>query len=347
LHLWGAPVYWSLGPVAVSTEPQWPLSTLKVKAFDWAQQQSSRLTVKKSDFDFEVSGTESRPQPRPITAVPIYVDRNYCFSSTSSPSVIFDSLIHTLNELGVDFEYQYLKNKIKGVCYPNNVPCSFRIHVFRASDSFLVEFQRRSGDVVAFSKFYSQFLAMNSESKTKQEAAKQGTRAVAIDSSVASAVTLDSSTMQTLVWMSSSECLDVQREGLRTLTSCLASESNCKVLSSASPDFISSILSSPDEEVVRLGSVIAKALSNASTSPETVSSIFSLLSNSWDHNSLMARDIKRQLSQAAAVIVSSQADQLLHHPQYSEYVSCLERYSCSADVNTRTAANTALDELVF
>jgi hypothetical protein len=296
--------------------------------------------MKKSDFDFEVTGTVSRPQPRPITAVPIYVDRNYSFSSTASPSVIFDSLMHTLNELGVDFEYQYLKNKIKGVCYPNNIPCSFRIHVFRASESFLVEFQRRSGDVVAFSKFYSQFLATNSGSKCKQGAAKQGVRAVATDSST---VTLDSSTVQTLVRMSSSECLDVQREGLRTLASCLASESNRKVLSSASPDFISSILSSSDEEVVRLGSVIAKALSDTSLSPKTVSSIFSLLSNSWDQNSLMARDIKRQLSQAVAVIASSQTDQLLSHPQISEYVSCLERYSCSADINTRTAANNALE----
>jgi len=296
------------------------------------------VSHKKSGLDFEVqsfSGNSrlSHPRPRPIRELPCYIEKHTSFTTTSSPSTIFDSLSQILGKLRVDFEFQYLKNKIKGVCHPNNIPCSFRVNVFKTTDAHVVEFQRRSGCVVQFSKFYADvLLAMNTEPKKDSAPTK---------SEPVSA--LDQASIANLIRMSSSELVDVQREGLRVLANSVSLEANRKLLL-ASSEFLTSILSSSDDEVLRLAGVVVNALSgsNSRLGIPVAETVFSVLSKN-SLNSLIGRDTKRQLTQAIAGYTKSHSQHFVHHPRASEFVSCLEQFTTSADVATRNASSAALE----
>jgi len=315
-----------------------PLSSLKVTDIPvpWHSFQSQRGPTKKAGLDLDIPATAANPSPRPLKNVPCHLDKTH-FRSSLSCNMILSSLSEILTKLHIDFEVQYLKNKIKGVCHPENIPCSFVVNVFQTTDSsVVVEFQRRSGCVVQFSKFYAEVLsAMNTDGPSqKNEKPEMHTN-------------LDEGTITNLIRMASSELVDVQREGLRVLANCLSSESNKKRLLSASSSFLSTILSSSDEEVLRLASVVAASLSS-NTSRATIAiaeSSFTLLSKN-NFSSLLGRDTKRHLTQAIAACAKAHYSYFTQHPNNPEYVACLERCSVSADSATRVAVATALDHLV-
>jgi len=294
---------------------------------------------KKSGLDLDSFHTGQPQQPRPLKEVPCHMDKTH-FNTALSCAMLFSSLSPILTKLHVDFEIQHIKNKIKGVWHPENIPCSFVVNVFRATENNVVEFQRRSGCVVQFSKFYSEvLLAMNMNSTASQQAEKYAKEEPPAN--------LDEATIKNLIRMASSELVDVQREGLRVLANCLSSESNKKLLLSTSSTFLTAILSSADPEVLRLGSVLSEAVSSNSsraTIPIAESS-FALLSRG-DFSSLLGRDTKRHIIKAIAGFTQSHYKHFAQHPNNHELISCLERCAVSADSATRVAVAAALDRLV-
>jgi len=61
---------------------------------------------------------------------------------------------------------------------------------------------------------------------------------------------------------------------------------------------------------------------------------------------LVQRETTRLLTQAVAALSKVDVDYLKRLPNLAQYVSALEKYSCSADAATRVAACEALDRLV-
>jgi hypothetical protein len=102
-----------------------------------------------------------------------------------SPEDIFDKVTTALDSHNVDYEYLPLKNKIKGICYPNNMQCTFHVHVFQSkTGEKLVEFQRRSGCVIAFSQFFSRLVADSLSSVLSSKAPKEAQADVVTESDV-------------------------------------------------------------------------------------------------------------------------------------------------------------------
>jgi len=334
LQLPDQPIFRSLG---VPAQEFAPLSTLKVAdisypqdAFQYGEYTSKPL--KKAGLDCGPSG----PQPRPLKEVPCHLDKTH-FCTTQSCNLVFSSLSNILTKLHVDFEVQHSKNKIRGVCHPENIPCSFVVNVFQGKENFVVEFQRRSGCVVQFSNFYNEVLTsfMNTDTQPAvRKAEKQESN-------------LDEPTLKNLVRMACSELVDVQREGLRVLTNCLTtSESNKKLFLQSSASFLPSLLSSSDEQVLRLASVLVDALSSDSsqTTIKIAESSFSLLAKGR-FSSLLGRDTKRHLTHALAGYTQTHSKHFSQHPKNQEFVACLERCS-SLDNSTRNSVASALNNLV-
>jgi len=335
------PMYRSLGAAAKPEQEFAPLSSLKVSdlsmpSMNWSLSgHTENMASKKADLDFNVSPSFSLgTQPRPIREKPCYFEKHTSFTSSDAPATIFDSVVHALNQLRVDFEFQHAKNKIMGVCYPNNLQCVFRVNIFRAEDSYLVEFQRRQGCVLAFSTFYADVRkVMTGKAASSASPGPSETPAG-----------LDNVSVENLVRMASSPLADVQREGLRTLANCARTPSNRKLLL-GSCSFLSEVLSSSsDTEVVRLASELAGHMcsSPAKDALAVAESVFQALASQSSNSSLTGRSAKRSLAQAAAGYSQSHKK----HFRQEKYVSCLEKYSCSADERTRVAANSALDVLV-
>jgi len=176
--------------------------------------------------------------------------------------------------------------------------CTFNVHVFQSkAGEKLVEFQRRSGCVVAFSQFFSRLVtdslssllgsdSFNSSAGKAKAKARTTVQAAAQANSVPVSdsdpdVKLDDLTVQSLFEMIQSCNVDVQRQGLQTLFEVAIDDSNKKVLmqspiqkirstsSSSSPpssrasvtvfDVLQQLLSSKDEQVVHYAAMILQA----------------------------------------------------------------------------------------
>jgi len=311
-------------------------------------------------------------RPRPIQEIPLYVEKATSFMCNLSPEDIFDKVTTALDSHNVDYEYQPLKNKIKGICYPNNMQCTFHVHVYQSkTGEKLVEFQRRSGCVIAFSQFYSRLVADSLSSVLSSGKAPKEAQATV--SSDASDVKLDELTVQSLFEMIQSCNIDVQRQGLQTLFNVAIDDANKKVLmqspihkispsSTSSPsskasvtvfDVLKQLLSSKDEQVVHYAAMILQSFSSSDCSGvcrqlishPLLDSMFDILNSTWAQ-SLSLRAAKRTLAQTISTLSKIHAKELMGFPNSSKYVETLERYSCCSDLSMRKFCSQCLDELL-
>jgi len=309
-------------------------------------------------------------RPRPIQEAPVYVDKATSFHCTLQPEDIFDKITVALDSHNVDYEYQPLKNKIKGICYPNNVQCTFNVHVFQSkTGEKLVEFQRRSGCVIAFSQFYSRLVSdsLSSILSGGKSRPKNSTPSVPKSDSD---MKLDDLTVQSLFEMIQSCNVDVQRQGLQTLFNVAVDDSNKKVLmqspiqkSVSTPsssraqvtvlDVLKQLLSSKDEQVVHYTTMILQSFSSSDCSEmckqlishPLLDSMFDILNSSWTQ-SLSLRAAKRTLAQTISTLSKIHAKELMGLPNSSKYVETLERFSCCSDLSMRKFCSQSLDELL-
>jgi len=313
-------------------------------------------------------------RPRPIQAAPVYIDKATSFLCRLAPEDIFDKITLALDSHNVDYEYQPLKNKIKGICYPNNIQCSFHVHVFQSSSGEkLVEFQRRSGCVVAFSQFFSRLVADSLSSLLTNKSAPSPPVATSAPKLDSADVKLDDITVQSLFEMIQSCNVDVQRQGLHTLFDVAIGDTNKKVLMQSpirkiSPvatassrgssrvtvlDVLKQLLSSKDEQVVHYTTMILQSFSSSDCSDMCKSlishplldSMFDVLDSSWAQ-SLPLRAAKRTLAQTISTLSKIHAKELMGLPNSSKYVETLERFSCCSDLSMRKFCTQSLDELL-
>jgi len=318
-----------------------------------------------------------RPEmARPIQDAPAYVEKATSFLCSCHTDDIFGKITGALDSHNVDYEYQPLKNKIKGLCYPNNIQCTFHVHVFMSkSGDKLVEFQRRSGCVVAFSQFFSRLVADSLSSllpkgNNKPTQPNQQTNSIPqLDTTTE--LKLDDVTVQSLFEMIQSPNVDVQRQGLQTLFNVAIDDANKKVLmqstiqkvtsSASSPrssdvtvfDVLKQLLLSKDEQVVHYAAMILQSFSSSECSEvcrqlvshPLLDSMFDILNSTWAQ-SLSLRAAKRTLAQTISTLSKVHAKELMGFPNSSKYVETLERYSCCSDLSMRKLCSQSLDELL-
>jgi len=212
----------------------------------------------------------------------------------------------------------------------------------------VVEFQRRSGDVVAFSNFYRATIAalgpvverpyatpalslpaVTSPGATAARAALATMTPQPTSQGPTQAgpgqVVIDESTQQCLMDMASSKDSDVQRESVRFLASASAYPVNQQKLSEGGKDkvpqlvdIVGKLLSSKDKEVVRCSTML---LANLAQSPTVrlplvplvpqLLQLLDLVVPSASVNALLFKEVRRQIARTLVSLSSSCKKEIL------------------------------------
>jgi len=215
------------------------------RSIDWAH----------VDSGVDQKPSDPKPKPEPIPPMPDYFERNSSFYSRKHPSEIFQAITRYFTQVGVDYEYVKEKNKIRVVAIVNNVRCSFVVKVYRTSDSrkFLIEFQRRSGCVVAYRNCYTRAvsalgdLVLGKKPITQLDRWSMGEKLGYIHE-------LDQASVQALYEIASCDSPELSVEALRALASAARLATNQSTFIQTIPlvSFIVSKLQSDDEDVQRV-----------------------------------------------------------------------------------------------
>jgi len=216
----------SLNPKAGSVRPS-----------DWYNRGASQQVQQKQEF-FSEHLVASVRDKGPPSAPGGYLEPNFHFLSTSSWGEVFSALQDLLEahtELPVDFSVKPTKYKLKCVAYPAGAKMPFNIRIFCTDtpNELAVEFQRRSGCIMAFSSLYRKLhremqklglcKSVSSSSSSFGLTATDKLPCLEVDISPDQARV----TIGYLVEMASSECVDIQRQALQTiskLTECKATQ---------------------------------------------------------------------------------------------------------------------------
>jgi len=237
-----------------------------------------------------------------------------------------------------------------------NLACPFNIRVFKSPTQkarLLVEFQRRNGCVMAFSKIYQRLLCSFSS-----EGIAVGPPPRPLLSLPSFDLVLDKKTaalmIQTLCQPDVSlECI---RETLRVL-SCLSKQSqNLEILfevNSNLPELLISFLKSKDVETLRCAATfLANILAVHSTHVvvrEHISLLFDVFSSndlispgfSTNTRNLLHLEVKRHISRSLATL-SSKGTSISKDPLFSSYVKTLKETTLSPDTKLQAFANQTL-----
>jgi len=157
---------------------------------------------------------------------PTYVEPNYHFKSISNPMELFYTIGEVLKAANVDFTVKVFKYKYKCVCYRNGESIPFDVRVFSLSSSgakeYVVEFQRRKGDVMQFASVYHNLKAVLGAQGHVVEASQTSRSSFDMDLSdlpEGDPPTTEEyeQTVQCLVAMFSSNCVDIQAQAIQAL----------------------------------------------------------------------------------------------------------------------------------
>lgn len=182
--------------------------------------QSSDVSL--CDLDGEIfrnAGYPTYPEP---PEVPGGYLENTSFGSSEAPTTLLMRLVDEFQRRNIDTRIIWSKYKIKCHAYPNDARVTFTVRLFATpyfhpeiTDKYTVEFQRRIGCSLAFSRIYSQI-----RDTIGQGGKKSSAWISREDSATTSAVTLDhvENTIQNLVQMATSSCVDVAGQGFMALT---------------------------------------------------------------------------------------------------------------------------------
>jgi len=284
----------------------------------------------------------------------------------------------------VDYEYSAHKYKITGVAYENNTACTFKVKLFQKRDKqatgavrYVVEFQRRSGCVVAFSNFYratlqalgplvdrpfaTPTLSLPTVTSPTVAAAKAVLAQVApaIQSYGPANVSLDDSTQQCLLDMATSKDSDVQRESVRFLASASTSAGNQQKLSNGKDklpvlvSIVANLLASKDKEVIRCTTMLVANLAQQpavrSSLLPLVPALLGLLDIVVSHasvNALLFKEVRRQVARTLVCMSDTCKKELLKDANSRLAVlSVLDKHRYSNDEPLRQLVASALVNL--
>jgi len=245
-----------------------------------------------------------------LEPVPVYYEKYSSFYTPSKPEPLLRDIHRVFNQMeGVDHDLKPSKCKIKG--YANGVTgrCAFKVQLFWHQGSMILcEFQRRSGCVVSFNKFWKKSLvSLKSHAPSLPEASMTnlsdtidcGTLPAAFAESTKTVLERD--TVDRLVAMAGCDNVDVQREGSAALAA--ISLSNSQQLSGCLPQLVPllrKLMLANDEELCRNACVfLANLCVSEVCRAEVVKSLLMNMLNLLSEPGHMGRrDSKRHVARA-------------------------------------------------
>lgn len=269
-----------------------------------------------------------------IVAMPPYVEQYTSFIISQAAYDVLEAICTYFNSMptSVDYVKSRTKPKISGVVYQNSGSCQFKIKIYyRDAQSNVVEFQRRSGDVIEFSRFYSTTLAalgpivtrpyvtptLNMASSTPAPL-RPKPMVYAADPSPFLPVVLDDAMLQCLFEMLNSTEADVQRESLGCLAQALHQPSNPRKLLSNPEQWskfmaqCTPLLCSKDKEMVRYITTILSHLAPHEAAHSELLNISDRLLHLLDLNvsadsvnAILFKEVRRQVAVTLVHLTSS------------------------------------------
>lgn len=274
-------------------------------------------------------------QPRTLDPTPVYFEKYSSFTSTSLPQELLQDICKSFSaKTNVDFEPCLAKNKIKGVAYECSGRCSFKVRLYRGTvpGTALCEFQRRSGCVVSFNKFYRRCLA-DIAVHVRNNNEKQGSwlanlNRLEIQANEEPAVQLDTATASNLIAMAGCDCVDVQREGAQALVGVCQHAINqaklCEMQDQVLP-LLQKLLTSADVELCRSGCVLLSSIAGQEVLGQALAQqLCQAMCAVLDGPSSFERlDSKRQVVSALSLLSKSCPDKLQNTvPALKKFMHC-------------------------
>jgi len=289
-----------------------------------------------------------------VPPCPNFYERSSSFLSDKLPLALINSILLILTHQCIDFSFVPSKSKIDCVCYTEtNASCTFLVHIFSSPNQkarHLVEFQRRSGCVIAFRRIFQRLLVAFSQSGVAL-----GPAVSALPPYPSMEVSLDKKTaalmLQTLC---EDVSLEYSRETLRVL-SCLSKQSgNLAVLLQVNPnlpELLVTFLKSKDVETLRCAAnFLANTLSDQS-SHNMIRKNISILFDVYASNDLISPgfgtaarnllqlEVKRQITRSLVTLSSKSTNAISKDPLFSSYVKILKEATLSPDSKLQTFAS--------
>lgn len=244
-----------------------------------------------------------------LDPVPVYFEKYSSFLTLSNPEQLLRDIDRIFNEMeDVDHDLKPSKCKIKGFANGVTGRCSFKVQLFwHQGTTILCEFQRRSGCVVSFNKFWKKSLGCLKshtpalpETNISQFSDVIDCALPAVFAESAKAV-LERDTVDRLLAMAGCDNVDVQREGSAALAAISQTNSHqlCECLPQIVP-MLNKLMSANDEELCRNGCVFLANLCVADECrAEIVKSLLpDMLSLLSEPGHMGRRDSKRHVARA-------------------------------------------------
>jgi hypothetical protein len=245
-----------------------------------------------------------------LDPVPVYYEKYSSFYSPSRPEPLLRDIHRVFNDMeGVDHDLKPSKCKIKGFANGVTGRCAFKVQLFwHQGTVVLCEFQRRSGCVVSFNKFWKKSLgSLKSHGPSLPETSISylldsidcGSLPLAFVES--SKTVLERGTVDRLVAMAGCNNVDVQREGSAALAA--ISQSNSQQLSGSLPQLVPllrKLMLANDEELCRNACVfLANLCVSEACRVEVVKSLLmNMLNLLTEPGHMGRRDSKRHVARA-------------------------------------------------
>lgn len=245
-----------------------------------------------------------------LDPAPVYFEKYSSFYSRSRPEVLLSDLHRVFSEMeGVDHDLCPAKCKIKGFANGVTGRCAFKVQLFWSVEAMvLCEFQRRSGCVVSFNKFWKRSLtSLTTHAPILPDLGishlSDVSDLVSLPPAIAATTKpiLERATIDRLVAMAGCGNVDVQREGSAALAtiSQVHSHSFIEVLPQLLP-LLRKLMLANDDELCRNACVfLANLCFSEICCTEVVSSLLSCMLNLLkEPGHLGRRDSKRHIARA-------------------------------------------------
>jgi len=245
-----------------------------------------------------------------LDPVPVYYEKYSSFYTPSRPETLLRDIHRVFTEMeGVDHDLKPSKCKIKGFANGVTGRCSFKVQLFWHQGTIvLCEFQRRSGCVVSFNKFWKKSLGfLKTHAPTLPEnsisflSADIDCASLPAAFAESSKTVLERDTVDRLVAMGMCDNVDVQREGSAALAA--ISQSNAQQLSDCLPQLVPllrKLMLANDEELCRNACVfLANLCVSEACRAEVVKNLLKNMLNLLSEPGHMGRrDSKRHVARA-------------------------------------------------
>jgi len=255
-------------------------------------------------------GLEPYLEIHQLDPVPVYYEKYSSFYTPSRPDTLLRDIHRIFTEMeGVDHDLKPSKCKIKGFANGVTGRCSFKVQLFWHQGTIvLCEFQRRSGCVVSFNKFWKKSLgSLKTHAPTLAENSisylSDNIDCASLPAAFAESTktVLERDTVDRLVAMAGCDNVDVQREGSAALAA--ISQSNSQQLSGSLPQLVPllrKLMLANDEELCRNACVfLANLCVSEVCRVEVVKSLLmSMLNLLTEPGHMGRRDSKRHVARA-------------------------------------------------